>query len=242
MCRCLPGKEVIENMVKTTIFTSSVALALSCVSLGGCDDTRTNNPSVRARAVPEASVRPEARPIRLKRADAVASKSIPSEPAKLASFEQPLKTPIADTEAPPIESEESLKPALEGPSYSVKRLSVTLGVADREPLPVSDFKLGDGPIYAFVELSNESDEEQSVVVTFESEGVPAVGHVTLTVPPNQPRWRTWAHTRMVQDPGLWTAVVSSQDGSRLAAETFEVGGEKAPPVPEVLFQPEQPKS
>lgn len=106
--------------------------------------------------------------------------------------------------------------------FSVKRLTVTTGVENREPNAVARIELGQSPIYAFVELSNPSDEAQEVVITFEDPEGPAVGHVTLSVPANQPRWRTWGRTRMVQTAGEWSAVVSTVDGHEIVRQKFAV--------------------
>ncbi len=106
--------------------------------------------------------------------------------------------------------------------FSIKRLSVTTGIENREPLEMDHVELGQSPIYAFVELSNPSDEPQEVVITFENPEGPSVGHVTLTVPANQPRWRTWGRTRMVQNAGEWSAVVKTVDGDEIARQDFSV--------------------
>ncbi len=75
---------------------------------------------------------------------------------------------------------------------------------------------------AFVELVNRGDDDGSVVVTFEHEGIEPVGHVHLKVPANSRRWRTWARTRMIKKPGSWQAVVRTPDGKELARQSFEV--------------------
>ncbi len=106
--------------------------------------------------------------------------------------------------------------------FSVKRLTVTTGIENREPLEMDHVELGQSPIYAFVELSNPSDEPQEVVITFENPEGPAVGHVTLSVPANQPRWRTWGRTRMVQNAGEWSAVVKTVDGDEIVRQNFSV--------------------
>lgn len=106
--------------------------------------------------------------------------------------------------------------------FSVKRLTVTTGIENREPLEMDHVELGQSPIYAFVELSNPSDKPQEVVITFENPEGPSVGHVTLSVPANQPRWRTWGRTRMVQNAGEWIAVVKTVDGDEIARQSFSV--------------------
>ena len=60
---------------------------------------------------------------------------------------------------------------------------------------------------------------------FENEDTKAtVGHVKLSVPANQPRFRTWGNTRLIRDAGHWVAVVSTADGVELGRAPFEVKG------------------
>jgi hypothetical protein len=105
----------------------------------------------------------------------------------------------------------------------LRRLVVTTGVEKREPVKVDALLAGESPIYAFMELANESQEDQYVVVTFEREDdLEVVGHIKLKVPAEQPRWRTWGRTRMIQDAGPWVAVVRTPEGRELAREPFDV--------------------
>ena len=83
------------------------------------------------------------------------------------------------------------------------------------------FVLGADPIYAFVEVQNASPEDGAIVISFERAGVRA-GNVNLAVPANQPRWRTWAWSKGVKEPGEWIAVVRSSGGRELARTAFEV--------------------
>jgi hypothetical protein len=105
----------------------------------------------------------------------------------------------------------------------LKRLVVTTGVEKREPVKVDALLADEKPIYAFMELANPSSEDQYVVVTFEREDdLEVVGHIKLKVPAQQPRWRTWGRTRMIQDAGPWVAVVRTPEGHELAREPFDV--------------------
>ncbi len=107
----------------------------------------------------------------------------------------------------------------------VKRFVVTRKIEDREPVAGADFKLGSGPVYAFVELENSSSAPRSVRLLFENEDTKAtVGHVKLSVPGSQPHYRTWGNTRLIRDPGHWVAVVSTADGVELGRAPFEVKG------------------
>lgn len=106
----------------------------------------------------------------------------------------------------------------------VKRFVVATGVRDREPLLSSDALPSDGTaIYAFAELANPVGESENVRITFERKGgVERVGDVTLPIPPSTPRHRTWAFTRFIRTPGVWEAVLWSENGSELSRTSFEV--------------------
>jgi hypothetical protein len=125
----------------------------------------------------------------------------------------------AQAEAPSPERELSGK-VTAAPSVNVKRLVVTRGIKEREPLPTESLTVG-SPVFAFVELQNPSDAEKAVVITFEQAKL-SVGHVTLSVSAETVRWRTWGKTRNITQPGTWTAVVRAKDGRELARQAFEV--------------------
>jgi hypothetical protein len=42
------------------------------------------------------------------------------------------------------------------------------------------------------------------------------------VPAHSRRWRTWAQTRRIREPGAWDAVVRSQEGQELSRTKFQV--------------------
>ena len=105
----------------------------------------------------------------------------------------------------------------------LKRFVVTHKIENREPAPGDDFTLGSTPVYAFVEFENSAHDARSVRVVFQNEDTKAtVGHVKLSVPADQARFRTWGNTRMIRDPGHWIAVVSTIDGVELGRAPFEV--------------------
>lgn len=106
----------------------------------------------------------------------------------------------------------------------VKRLVVTNGVHDREPLTAPDALLSDGaPIYAFAELANDGGDSENVRITFERKGgSEKVGDVSLPVPANVSRHRTWAFTRFIRAAGVWEAVLWSESGTELGRTSFEV--------------------
>jgi hypothetical protein len=104
---------------------------------------------------------------------------------------------------------------------AVRRLVVTHAVRDREPIAPAELVTG-VPVLAFVELANEDALERNVVVTFERDGRPAVGHVRLHVPAGSPRFRTWARTHNLGESGTWEAVVRGDDGKELGRQPFEL--------------------
>jgi hypothetical protein len=104
----------------------------------------------------------------------------------------------------------------------VKRLIVTHAVEDREPAPVTTLVAGQGKVLAFVELSSRSDADGRIIVSFEHQAGTKVGLVELKVPANSPRWRTWAQTKLIKQPGHWEAVVRTPDGTELSRTGFEV--------------------
>jgi len=107
----------------------------------------------------------------------------------------------------------------------LRRLALSRSVESREPVdPSVEFQSEAAPLFAFVDVANETDNPAEVVVTFESPSGRSVGHVTLGVPASSPRWRTWARSHMITEPGSWTAVVRTVDGSLLGRMEFTVHG------------------
>ena len=117
----------------------------------------------------------------------------------------------------------TLKEASQG--LTLKRIVVTRKIANREPVSGTDFSIGSAPVYAFVEFENSARDARDIRVLFQNEDTQAtVGHVKLTVPAGQARFRTWGNTRMIHDAGHWVAVVSTADGVELGRAPFEVKG------------------
>lgn len=137
----------------------------------------------------------------------------PSEPLSEAGTE--INPQLAATTNPPV-SENAGAP-------TVKRLVIASGVVEREPLALVDAQV-DEPVVAFVELSNKSEQERTIVVTFEHESGKEVGFIELTVPGESPRYRTWGRTRNIKEPGKWDVVVVGKGGQELARESFSVAG------------------
>jgi hypothetical protein len=139
--------------------------------------------------------------------------------------ETPLIQVPANPSMPAVVSNRNTGAKSHTPStLKVKRLVVTTGVEDREPLSNSTVLPSDGSaIYAFAELSNQDGESENVRITFERKGgAERVGNVTLPVPGRVTRHRTWATTRFIRAAGVWEAVLWSESGAELGRTSFEV--------------------
>lgn len=125
---------------------------------------------------------------------------------------EPAKKLVKSTPEPTLSS---------GQGLAVRRLVVSRSIERREPVLADRLTVSDEPLYAFVELENDSDQADGVVITFEHEGK-SVGHVKLEVPAKNKRWRTWGKTKQVRQAGDWVVVVKSADGKELARKSFRV--------------------
>lgn len=112
-----------------------------------------------------------------------------------------------------------------GSTLTVKRFVVTTGIKDREPLTDSAPLVADGSaIFAFAELANPTGGTENVRITFERKGgAERVGNVTLPIPGQVPRHRTWATTRFIRAAGVWDAVLWNESGTEIGRTSFEVG-------------------
>jgi hypothetical protein len=117
-------------------------------------------------------------------------------------------------------------PALAASPLAVKRFVIASAVESREPVLAERVSVSTRPVFAFAELENAGDYEQKVRVTFELQGGASkgksVGHVELAIPASSTRWRTWAKTELVDQPGQWAAVLRDERGHELARTPFEV--------------------
>ena len=160
--------------------------------------------------------------------------SVSAEPGPLARATALAPVPVAVTALPAVKADIAT-PSVAGArgtpakattsALQLKRLVVTTGVKDREPVAGGEALPSDGrPIYAFAELANVAGQSENVRVTFERKGgAERVGNVTLPVPGNVPRHRTWAMTHFIRAAGVWEAVLWSEAGSELGRTSFEVG-------------------
>lgn len=198
-------------------WTATSALAVSCFALGfsvwsvGCHERDPGAAATREQ------------PATFHAAQALAA------PRALAPVVEPAGNDVHADTAPAhdtsVDAPHATAPRESSPSpdgLDVKRLVVTRGVEHREPLSTDHLTAGAGPVFAFVELRNSSDDDKVVTVDFRHASDPSVGHIKLKVPAHSARWRTWGHTRMIKEGGEWTAVVRAGDGSELAHTTFNV--------------------
>jgi hypothetical protein len=161
----------------------------------------------------------------------VATRPAVSASTSVGTVAAPLPAPAnvvarASSVTPPSAAPSATTPSLKSATgaLSVKRFVVGSGVKDREPLSRDEPLISDGSaIYAFAELANPHGDSENVRVTFERKGgVERVGDVTLPVPANVGRHRTWAFTRFIRSAGVWEAVLWSESGVELARTSFEV--------------------
>lgn len=139
-------------------------------------------------------------------------------PATAPNVSSPKATPSASLANP------ATVQAPRASTLTLKRLVVAPAVRDREPVASSDALPSDGTaIYAFAELANPGGDSENVRITFERKGgAERVGDVTLPVPGDVSRHRTWAFTRFIRVPGVWQAVLWSESGAELGRTSFEV--------------------
>lgn len=195
-------------------WTATAALAVSCFALGfSAWSCHESEPAGAKREKPTAvhaepkAPHPAAAPAVTPAAGDVHSDTAPAEPK-------------ADDTAPPHAATHGSAPSAAG--LEVKRLVVTRGVEHREPLDTDQFTAGEGPVFAFVELQNTSNDDKVITVDFQHGSDKPVGHIKLKVPAHSPRWRTWGRTRLVNQGGEWTALVRAADGTEIAHSDFSV--------------------
>jgi hypothetical protein len=128
-------------------------------------------------------------------------------------------------EASPAREDRSFEPTLASmDGLTIQRLVTASEVEHREPVAVSSvFGHHDEKVYAFVDVSNESEEDKTLSVHFIGPDGQVSGGIELRVPAAVPRWRTWAYTKHAKQPGSWHVEIRSADGSLLGAVPFEVG-------------------
>ncbi len=113
--------------------------------------------------------------------------------------------------------------AAAAPAIRVARVVMARGVTRRGVTgEATSFPARSGRVYAWLEIENPGRIETTVVVAWQRPGrttAPNRG-ATLAVPA-QRRYHTFAFV-VPAEPGTWTAVVRSADGTELARQTFEI--------------------
>lgn len=105
----------------------------------------------------------------------------------------------------------------------LQRLKTASEIENREPvMETSSFEVGAERIYVFMDVRNDTDEEQKLIVNFIGPDERVRGGIEMEVPPSVPRWRTWAYTRKIKVDGQWLAEVRLADGTLLGSVPFEV--------------------
>lgn len=152
------------------------------------------------------------------RAPAPASAALPT--AVVARAEVPSSTLTAPTRPRAADAGPELASA---DGVTLRRFSLTRRIEDREPVaPSARFTASSERLYAFVEAASTADEERELVVSFFGPGSRHTGVVTLTIPADAPRWRTWAYTAHANEPGAWTAEVRTKDGALVGRQRFVI--------------------
>ncbi|MET0286246.1 MAG: hypothetical protein ABW352_17335 [Polyangiales bacterium] len=112
--------------------------------------------------------------------------------------------------------------ALDAKDVVVDRFVLSSDVSGREPVQESDHFTSDNEkIFAFVQLANK-DAPYAFTVHFEPvDGPAALYGVKLDVP-TATRWRTWAWTKLMHEPGKYRAVLRTLEGEEIVAREFTI--------------------
>ncbi len=107
----------------------------------------------------------------------------------------------------------------------LERLVMSREVEDREPVDAAtSFATSEVErIYAYMEFDNPDRQAGEVSVAWAPADAPDEerSRVTVNVGPH-PRWRTWAYTSLLTQPGRYVAVVRDADDRVIARSVFEV--------------------
>jgi hypothetical protein len=208
---------ILSNVSSTTrsLGVMGLLLALGCgdgesnAGAVGAVSTGTNPTSSAGYAAERAPTTPSALPTAVVAPSEVPTSSLtaPSRPSTGASDS-------STASAPELRSAEGV---------TLRRLALTRRIEGREPVsPSTTFSASSDRLYAFVEASSTAEETRELVVSFFGPGHRHTGVVTLTIPADAPRWRTWAYTEHANEPGAWTAEVRTKDGALVGRQRFVV--------------------
>lgn len=187
----------------------TIPIVLVLLSAVGCNEAKPSESSAIERAT---STKPS-----------LTSTAPLAPPKPMEEKKSDLSVPEA-VQAPSGETKPLVEPVLQDTDgLMIRRLVTAPEVEHREPVAASSvFERDEERVYAFVEVSNESDEAKVLVVHFIGPDGQVSGGIELNIPPAVPRWRTWAHTKHAKKPGLWRVEIRSTDGALLGALPFEV--------------------
>lgn len=189
--------------IKQIIIIASAAATLFCV---GCAEEPPKRETPIAPAV-------ETEPVLTSTVAATKSEPVVVEVREPAIVEEEPQSPTIDPE-PTVETVDGV---------TIQRFVTASEIDKREPVdPQTTFGSHHDKVYAFVEVSNESDSKKSLFVHFIGPNDKVSGGIELDIPASVPRWRTWAYTRNFDAPGLWRVEVRDADGNLLGALPFEV--------------------
>ena len=191
-----------DPVSKSRSFLSCLLFAGVVMSAAGCE-RKSDPPGVSREALARAT-------------------SVPAATATPAPAPSPAPSTSATAKVETKDVEKPKREVANPEDVKIKRLVVTRAIEKHEPIATETFTAGDEPVFAFVELSNKSEEAATVIVTFESPGKKSAGHVKLEIPAHTTRWRTWAKTRFIRQGGTWAAVVRTPDGVELSRQSFDV--------------------
>lgn len=208
---------ILSNVSTTTRALGVLGLLLAL----GCGDaesnegavstasTSTTTPSTEAHAAERAPTTPSALPTAV-----VAPSEVPSSTLTAPSRPSTESGSSSTSSTPELRSAEGV---------TLRRLALTRRIEGREPVsPTTTFSASGDLLYAFVEASSTADEARELVVSFFGPDHRHTGVVTLTIPADAPRWRTWAYTAHANEPGAWTAEVRTKDGALVGRQRFVI--------------------
>jgi len=166
---------------------------------------------------------------RAKTSPSILTSTLPAAEPDPTEEKEPAAPLAAIVEAPPSESPAAEERRIFEPELTnfdglaLHRLVTAPEVEGREPVAASSlFGPQNERVYAFVEVSNQSDEDRTLLVHFIGPEGQVSGGVELHIPASAPRWRTWAYTGHATTPGLWRVEIRIEDGTLVGALPFEV--------------------
>ncbi len=196
-----------------TIIPTFVLIVIFAATVWGCgsDPENTSTPETSTQQIERpgqdlGQVQIETPPS-VEQEESLTNVATPSEPSSVLNDDAP---------------ERIKQPVLHG-ELGVQRLAISREIRNREPVDAGlMFTAEDEKLFAFVEASNAGDSDRAIFVTFRHESGHTAGLVELEIPADSPRWRTWAFSRNVQLPGLWTLLIEDEDGQVLDSVDFEL--------------------